>query len=46
VHYPDVTGMPRVGEAPILAALIDRIGLARLRGFAPLKREFWLLGFR
>jgi len=27
VQYPDVTGMPRVGETPILAALMDRIGL-------------------
>ena len=27
VRYPDVTGMPRVGETPTLAALIDRIGL-------------------
>lgn len=26
-QYPDVSGMPRVGETPILAALMDRIGL-------------------
>ena len=27
VQYPDVSGMPRVGPTPILAALMDRIGL-------------------
>src|SRR4029077_17866510 len=27
VQYPDVTSMPRVGETPVLAVLIDRIGL-------------------
>jgi hypothetical protein len=27
VQYPDVAGMPRVGETPILDALMDRIGL-------------------
>jgi hypothetical protein len=30
VQYPDVTSMPRVGETPILAVLIDRIGLEHL----------------
>jgi hypothetical protein len=27
VQYPDVAGMPRVGATPVLAALMDRIGL-------------------
>ena len=27
VQYPDVSGMPRVGATPVLAALMDRIGL-------------------
>jgi hypothetical protein len=27
VPYPNITGMPRVGETPVLAALMDRIGL-------------------
>ena len=27
VPYPDIRSMPRVGETPILAALMDRIGL-------------------
>ena len=27
VQYPDFTSMPRVGETPVLAVLIDRIGL-------------------